>query len=109
MNSHLRHLVDALALEEFYGETCGCPATCIQSVEFSGFRVVHDREEIAADAVHHRLDHAHGGICGYGRVNRVAAMGEDCGASLRGQRTFCGNNSTQADYHRPPLRAVLRS
>ena len=54
-------------------------------MEPSGLRVVHDGEEITADAVRLRLDQAHDGVGRNRRIDRIAPSLEDlypaCAAS----------------------------
>ena len=52
------------------------PAAGVDAVQRSGCGVVDDREQIAADAVHHRRDDAHHRVGGDGRVDGVAAARE---------------------------------
>src|SRR6185437_637299 len=97
----------ALRLEECGGELCRRPAAGVESIQLTGFRIVHDREQIAAHAVHHRLDDAHYSVGGDDGIDCVATVGEDRGAGLRGERTLGGNDAATAEDHRASLRSIL--
>ena len=56
-------------------------------------RLVDDRKQIAADAVHVRLDETHHGVGRDGRVDRVAAALEHLHASARRQRLTGGDDA----------------
>src|SRR5882757_2782809 len=73
VNALVRHRSDALLLEEVDRQLARRPSAGVQAVEFAGFRVPIEKEEIAANAVHHWLGHAEDGI---GRNGGI-----DCGAS----------------------------
>src|SRR5438105_13868267 len=69
VNALLRHRSDALLLEKINGQTTGRPAAGIQSVELVAFGLPINKEEIATNAVHHRLGDAKYCIGGNGSVN----------------------------------------
>ena len=66
----------------------GTPARRVQAVEFPGLGIPHLREEIPADAAHHRLDHPQHRVDGNRGIHRGAAPLEnlDAHASRQGMR-----------------------
>src|SRR5213080_2253137 len=55
MNAVLRHRRDSLLLQKINRQAARCPAAGVQAVQFPALRVPINQEEIAANAVHHRL------------------------------------------------------
>ncbi len=105
----LGHIAETLLVQEFRCKGFRRPAAGVQSIEFVGFGIVDDDEQIAADAVHHRGDHAHHGVGGDGGIDSVAAVFEDLHPGLRGQRGFGGYDAVGGNNHRARLSAVLRA
>ena len=62
------------------------PAGGIEAVEFAGFGVIDDGEEIASRAATHWLHEAEGGIGRDGGIDGGAAGFQNIDADLRGQR-----------------------
>ena len=103
-----RHIAQALLAQPLDRLRGGRPAAGVQAIIFSALRVVHDREQIAADAVPHRRHHGHHGVRRNRRVHRVAAALQNRGARFRCQRRFRGHNPGLRDHHRASLTAILR-
>src|SRR5579862_8890888 len=108
VDAELGHFVDALGFQKFDGEIFGSPAGGVEAVELFGFCVVDDGEEVAADAVHHGLDDADGGVGGDDGIDGVAAVGEDLGADLGGEGRFSGDDAAASDDHGASFGAVAR-
>ena len=68
----------------------------------------HDREQVAADAAHHRTDHTHHGVGGNGRVDGVPSLCQNYGPGLGRQRMFGGDDAVRGHHHRAALRSVNR-
>ena len=82
------------------GGICRSPAR-VQHVQLPAFRVVHDGEQIAADAVHRRLDDGeHGGRRNRG-VDGVAAVLQHLEAGGGGERLARGDHAAAAHDDRP--------
>ena len=73
------------------------PWTCLR------FRVVDDRQQVAADAVHARLDDGEHGGGGDGGIDRVAAVLQHAQAGRRGERL------ARRDHAAPPDRGRARA
>ena len=76
-------------------------------MQLRGFCLVHDREQIAADAIRLRLDDAEHGVGGDRRVDGVAAALEHLHPGLGRERLGGGDNAvgrgdarTSCDHHR---------
>ena len=88
-----RHLVQ---MRESLGTPCpGCAPRRIQAVQ--PIAIPHQRERIAADAIHGRLDHRQADGGGQGRIDGVAASGEGRGAGLRCQGLGRGDHVATQD------------
>jgi hypothetical protein len=74
MNSVGGHNGDALGFQEFGCEAGRRPTAGVEAVEFAGFSLVDDGEEVAADAVCHRSENADGSVCGDGGINGIPAL-----------------------------------
>src|SRR6202021_2284354 len=108
LNSIGRHLsADSFALEKFDRKLRWRPPACIESVEFSSLRLVNNREKIAANPIHHRLNDAHHRIGRHRRIHSVPAASKDRSAGLRRQRTLRRHNPPPRQNHRTPLRPIL--
>src|SRR5260370_18572258 len=59
MHSVLRHLPYALLLQKINRQPFGRPAAGIHSIQLVGLRVIHNRKQVPADSIHHRLATAH--------------------------------------------------
>ena len=97
------------------GQPRRSPSAGIQSVQLPGLGFINDREQIAADAVHGRLDHSERRVGRDGRVDRIAAFFEHARARLRRQRLAGRHDAELRDHHRASLiapggviRVVLR-
>ena len=97
---------DAAGAQPVDGQRRRRAAAAVDAVQLAGRGVVDDREEIAADAVHHRRHHAHRGVDGDRRVHRVTAARQHRRAGLRGERMLAGDDAAGGHDHRSPLRAV---
>ena len=95
-----RHLREAAPLELFRRRRVGGAPGRIEAVDLLGLRVVDDRQQVAADAVHARLDdreHRGGGDRG---VDRVAAVLQHLEARRRCQRLAGRDHAVAADRGR---------
>jgi hypothetical protein len=48
-------------------------------------RIPDDRKQIAADSIHHRLDHTEDRVSGNGRIDRAPTLTKDIECRLRGE------------------------
>jgi hypothetical protein len=91
------HFGDA-ALREF--RRCGGvrgAAGGIEAEDLFRLRVVDEREQVAADAVHARLDHGEHGRGGHGGIDRVAAGLQDLQACRGRKRLARGDHAAASD------------
>src|SRR2546425_4538448 len=83
------------------------PYTTLFRSQLIRLRVINNREQIAADAVHHRLYHTHHRVRRNRGIHSISAAFENAHARLRGQWRFRCHNPIARNHHRPPLRTVL--
>ena len=84
-------------LELFERETARAAAAGVEAVEFFGFGVPDDGEQVAAEAAAHGLGHAEHGVGGDGGVDRVAAGLQDLDGGLGRERLAGGRHAVFAD------------
>ena len=70
-------------------------------MQLAGFRFVKNDKQIAADAVHGRLDDSHHGVGRDRRIHSVAAALEDLHARARRQRLTGRDNPVSRRHNRP--------
>jgi hypothetical protein len=107
MNTLVRHGRDALLLEEVDGKLARRPSAGVQAVKFAGLGVPIEKEEIAADTVHHWFSHTEDGVRGNGCVDGGAATAEYVCAHLRGQILAGGRDAAAGYDHGAAVGAVL--
>ena len=100
MNAALRHPIDFLAAQKLI-DCHAAPTGRVGPVNLAALGFVDDREQVAADAVHHRGDKSHGGIGGNSRVDRVAAAFEDGDAGPRADGLLGGDDAILGNDHGP--------
>ena len=106
MNAALRHAGQSRAPQQFKRQSRGGPAARIHPVKLPGPLLMNDREQIAANAIHHRRHDAHHGIRRDCRVDRVPSAREDHSAGLRSQGMFGGDDAPRGHDHRASLRTI---
>src|SRR2546429_10000259 len=99
MNAVLSHRRDSLLLQKINRQAARRPAAGIQAVEFPALRVPINQEEIAPNAVHHRLGDTEHSIGCNGRVNRRAPTRQNLSASLRRENMAGRDHSNVVDDH----------
>src|ERR1051326_3474353 len=62
INTKMRHVRGVFGFQVSNGQTLRRPTTGVESIKLAGLRVPINREQVSADTIHHRLDHAHGGV-----------------------------------------------
>ena len=106
--SLLRHAANSLLLQILDGQPLGRPSARIYPVQLVRLRVIHNCEQVSADAVHHRLHHSHHRVCRNRRIHGIPATFENAHTCLRRQWRLRSDNPIPRNDHRPPLRTVLR-
>ena len=79
-----------------------CPARPLElsAVQLFRFRVVDDREQVAADTVHRRLDDGEDRGCGDGGIDRVAAILQHLQAGCGGERLARRDHAAATEHDR---------
>ena len=90
------------------GECAGRGSGRIQPGQFSGFRIVVNHEQVAAQPVHHGLHHGQHGVGGDGSVDRGPALSQNLCAGLRSQGLAGGGDSLLGNDHGAAIIAPLR-
>ena len=85
----------------------GRGARGVQARQLAGLRIPVEDEQIAADAVHHRLHHGQHGVGGDGGVDRGASARQNLRRGLRGQRLAGGRDPLLRDHLRAAVVASL--
>src|SRR6266404_3139989 len=106
--SVLRHLPNPLLAQKLNRQPARRPPASIQPIKLVRLSVVHNRKQISADPIHHRLNHAHHRVSSNRRIHRIPAALQHPHPSLRRQRRFRSHNPPTRNHHRPPLRPILR-
>ena len=106
--SLLRHAANSLLLQIVDRQSFGRPPARIYPIQLVRLRVIHNREQVSADAVHHRLHHSHHRVCRNRRIHGIPATFENAHTCLRRQWRLRSDNPIPRNDHRPPLRTVLR-
>src|ERR1700756_734327 len=107
MNAIMRHGGNTVLRQKFNGKLSRRPAAGVEAIKLPGFCVPIDKEEVAADTVHHRLCHAEHGIRGNGCIHGGATLSQHLSAGLRRQIMAGGNNAAVRHYHGTAVRTVL--
>ena len=107
MNAVLRHRRDSLLLQKINRQAARCPAAGVQAVQFPALRVPINQEEIAANAVHHRLGDTEHSIGCNGRVNRRAPTRQNLRAGLRRENMAGRDDSMVVDDHGTSVGTLL--
>src|SRR5438876_1092134 len=107
MNTVLRHGRNSLLFREINRQAARRPAARIKAVEFAALRVPINQEEIAANAVHHRLGDTEHSIGCNGRVNRRAPTRQNLRAGLRRENMAGRDDSMVVDDHGTSVGTLL--
>ena len=97
-----------LAAQEFGRQALRRPSGSVEAVDLARPRVIHHREQVAADAVHHRRHDTHDRVDCDCSVHRVAASREQRRAGLRREWMFTRGNAASRHHDGSPLRAIDR-
>ncbi len=107
IHSLLRHAPDSQLLQVLDRQTLWRPPAGIDSIKLVRLRVINNRKQIPADAIHHRFNNAHHRVRRNRCVHGVPAALQYSSPRLRRQRRFRRHNPIPRNHHRPPLRAIL--
>src|SRR5262249_33010133 len=69
VNAIARHSLDSLLVEEIDSQLARRPAAGVEAIELARLRVPVDQEQVASDAVHHRLQYTESCIGGDGGIH----------------------------------------
>src|SRR5207248_9424386 len=94
-------------LQKINRQAAWCPAAGVQAVQFPALRVPINQEEIAANAVHHRLGDTEHSIGCNGRVNRRAPTRQNLRAGLRRENMAGRDDSMVLDDHGTSVGTLL--
>ena len=90
---------NSLLLQILDRQSLGRPSARIYPVQLVRLRVIHNREQVSADAVHHRLDHSHHRVCRNRRIHGIPATFENAHTCLRRQWRLRRNNPIPRNNH----------
>jgi hypothetical protein len=68
-------------------------------------RIPDDRKQIAADSIHHRLDHTEDRVSGNGRIDRAPTLTKDIECRLRGEGLTGRHHPLPRDHLGPRRKA----
>ena len=97
--SLLRHAANSLLLQILDRQSFGRPSARVYPIQLVRLRVINNGEQIAADAVHHRLDHSHHRVRRNRRVHGIPATFENAHTCLGCQRRLRRNNPIPRNNH----------
>jgi len=102
------HLFQPALGELFWRRRIGRSAGGVEAIEPLGLRVVDDGQQVAANAVHARLDDGENGGGGDRGIDGVAAILQHFQAGGRRQRLARGDHAVAANRGRPGAAKVAR-